>query len=72
MATHTRGVCTFRKTDARRAVGAAHKAGLKVTGIEYAPDGTIRLTVEDGSMNRLVNRGGNEWDEVFDDTDGTH
>lgn len=34
---------TFKQTDAVRAVKAVQAAGLEVSGVDFAPDGTIRV-----------------------------
>lgn len=34
---------TFKQTDVTRAVKAVQAAGLEVSGVETAPDGTIRV-----------------------------
>ena len=37
-----RGPASFKKADAVRLIEAARAAGIKVTGVELAPDGTLR------------------------------
>ena len=39
-----RGPCTFKQRDATAAVKAVAKAGVEITGVKIAPDGSIRLT----------------------------
>lgn len=37
-----RGPASFKKADAVRLIEAARAAGIKVTGVELTPDGTLR------------------------------
>ena len=39
----SRGPSLIRQRDVRRLVSAAQAAGLSVSGIEWKPDGTLRL-----------------------------
>jgi hypothetical protein len=58
----TRGACTFRSNDVKRAVKAAQAAGVTVTRIEVEPSGKLTIVVDKpGEACRT-----NEWDEVLD------
>jgi len=62
-----RGKNLFKKTDMRRAIDTARRAGLTVEHVEVTKDGTIRLATKDGTNSRSVpidNENANPWDEV--------
>jgi hypothetical protein len=56
-----RGKLTFRETDATRAIKAARRAGLEVTGMEVAKDGTIRVLTSPASGHTVEAPQGNSW-----------
>lgn len=41
----TRGPCTFRQADVRRAVRAVEAAGKEIASVEIGGDGRIRIVV---------------------------
>jgi hypothetical protein len=45
----THGPVRWRQREASRAIRAAEQAGLKVSGVEIAPDGTIRVLTGQGN-----------------------
>jgi hypothetical protein len=57
----SRGPCTFRESDLRRAVRAVEAAGKEVAAIEIGGDGKIRIVVCKPGEQELAAR--NEWDE---------
>jgi hypothetical protein len=56
----------FKQSDAERAVRAAKKAGLKVTGLHVVHDGVI-VMVEGAEQSKLAN----PWDQTHDDDAGS-
>jgi len=54
----TQPIASFKKTDVRRAISAAHLEGLEVGSVEIRPDGTIRLLCGANQPNVK-----NDWDE---------
>lgn len=60
----SRGPCTFRESDLRRAVRAVEAAGKEVAAVEISADGKIRLVVgRPGTQQSIIN----PWDEVLND-----
>lgn len=61
----SRGPCTFREADVRRAVRAVEAAGKQVAVVEISAEGRIRIVV--GRPDRQGLAAKNEWDEVLGD-----
>ena len=59
----SRGRCSFRESDVRRAVRAIEATGKEVCAVEISAEGKIRIVV--GKPNPQQSVGGNEWDEVL-------
>jgi hypothetical protein len=55
-----RGPCTFKQRDVTAAVRAVAKAGVEVTGVKIAPDGSIVVSVGRGAEPVPEN----EWDNI--------
>lgn len=64
-----RGVLTFRQADVTRAVKAVVAAGVEVARVEVDKDG--RISVVAGKPASDQGGGGNEWDSVLGERDGT-
>jgi hypothetical protein len=62
--TSKRRASLFRTREVKRLVSVAQATGLTVTGIEYAPDGTLRVltgqkghgTVDSNPVDQWMNR----------------
>lgn len=56
----------FRQADLNRALAAASRCGLTVSGYEIAPDGTIRiLTAAGGSTPPSADQDDSAWAEAM-------
>jgi hypothetical protein len=62
----SKGPCTFRKSDFRRAIQAAESAGMKVGRIEVDKSGKIVLFPSDDAASVAAV---NEWDAAQNDAD---
>jgi len=64
-----RGNLTFRQSDVTRDVKAVVAAGVEVARVEVDRQG--RIVVIAGKPVSKEGRGGNEWDSVLGESDGT-
>ena len=65
----SRGRCSFRESDVRRAVRAIEATGKEIAAVEISAEGKIRIVV--GKPNPQQSAGGNEWDEVLANAEDT-
>ena len=63
----SRGAHTFKQSDLTRALRGAKAAGVEVSRIKIAKDGTIEIKVLEETVEAEANKGeGTEWDAALE------
>jgi hypothetical protein len=61
----SRGRCSFRESDVRRAVRAIEATGKEIAAVEISAEGKIRIVVGKSDAQKSAGSGeSNEWDSV--------
>jgi hypothetical protein len=62
----------FKPREIARTIRSVQSTGLPVRNVEITSDGAIRVNVGEPEKARERSAIDNEWDEVFNESDGTH